>query len=63
MLQIGRSGVPFSISSIYLNPSSRTMALELTKPLTEMSTTNLPRDVKRGRRVNLTTSPISESNV
>jgi hypothetical protein len=37
------------------NPSSRTMALESTQPLTEMSTRNLPR-VKGDRRVRLTTS-------
>jgi hypothetical protein len=42
------------------NPSSRTMALGLTQPLTEMSTTNLP-GVKGGRRVRLTTT-LSSAN-
>jgi hypothetical protein len=37
------------------NPSSRTMALGLTQPLTEMSTRNLPGGVNDGRRVRLTT--------
>jgi hypothetical protein len=40
----------------WANPSSRTVALGLTQPLTEMSSRNLPA-VKRGRRVTLTTSP------
>jgi hypothetical protein len=43
------------------NPSSRTMLLESTQPLTEMSTRNLPGGVKNGRRVRLTTSPPSVS--
>jgi hypothetical protein len=38
------------------NHSSRTMVLELTQPLTEMSTMNLL-GVKRGRRVKLTSPP------
>jgi hypothetical protein len=46
MLQAGRSRVLFPMSSLDFfnlpNPSSRTMALGLTKPLTEMSTRNLP---------------------
>jgi hypothetical protein len=42
------------------NPSSRTMALGSTQPLTEMSTRNLP-GVKGGQIVNLTTSPPSVS--
>jgi hypothetical protein len=33
------------------NPSSRTMALGSTRPLTEMSTRNLPVGVKGGRRL------------
>jgi hypothetical protein len=37
------------------NPSSCTMALGLTQPLTQMSTRNLPGGVKGGRRVRLTT--------
>jgi hypothetical protein len=35
------------------------MALELTQPLSEMNTRNLPWGVKRGRGVKLTTSPPS----
>jgi hypothetical protein len=35
------------------------MALESTRPLTEMSTRNLPGELKGGRRVRLTTSPPS----
>jgi hypothetical protein len=42
------------------NHSSRTMALESTQPLTEMSTRNLP-GVKGGLRVRLTTLPPSVS--
>jgi hypothetical protein len=40
------------------NPSSRTMALGSTQPLTAMSTRNIPGG-KGGRRVRLTTSPPS----
>jgi hypothetical protein len=60
MLQAGRSRVQFPMRSLYFfnlpNPSSRTMALGSTQPLTEMSNRNLP-GVKGGRRVRLTTSP------
>jgi hypothetical protein len=42
------------------NPSSRTMALGSTQPLTEMRTRNFP-GVMKGRRVRLTTSPPSVS--
>jgi hypothetical protein len=46
MLQAGRSRVRFPMRpldiSIWPNPSSRTMVLGLTQPLTEMSTRNLP---------------------
>jgi hypothetical protein len=46
MLQAGRSRVRFPMRSldffIWPNPSSRTMALGSTQPLTEMSTRNLP---------------------
>jgi hypothetical protein len=43
------------------NPSSGTMALGSTQPLTEMSTRNFSGGVKGGRRVGLTTSPPSVS--
>jgi hypothetical protein len=42
-------------------PSSRTMALGSTQPLTEMSTRNLPAGVKGGWRMRLTTLPPSVS--
>jgi hypothetical protein len=42
------------------NPSSRTMDLRSTQPLTEMSTRNLPSGIGRSR-VRLTTSPSSGS--
>jgi hypothetical protein len=58
MLQAGRSRVRFQMRSLDLlhwpNPSSRTMTLGSTQPLTEMSTRNLP-GVKRGWGVRLTT--------
>jgi hypothetical protein len=41
MLQAGRSRVRFPML-LDFNPSSRTMALGSTQPLTEMSTRNLP---------------------
>jgi hypothetical protein len=44
LLQAGRSRVRFPVRSLFvinfLNPSSRTMALGSTQPLTEMSTRN-----------------------
>jgi hypothetical protein len=46
----------------WLNPSSRTVALESTQPLTEMSTRNLPGG-KGGRRGKLTCSPPSVSRL
>jgi hypothetical protein len=46
MLQAGRSRIRFSIRSLDFfnlpNPSSRTMALGSTQPLTEMSSKNFP---------------------
>jgi hypothetical protein len=53
MLQAGRSPVrvPDKVDSFNLpNPSSRTMALGSTKPLTEMSTSNFPGGKKRPAR-------------
>jgi hypothetical protein len=48
LLQAGRSRVPFQLKSLNCfnlsNPSSCTMFLRLTQPLTEMSTRNLPED-------------------
>jgi hypothetical protein len=44
------------------NPSSRTMALVLSQPLTEMSTRNLP-EVNGGQRVRLRTSLPSVSRL
>jgi hypothetical protein len=71
MLQTGRSRdrVPMRwIFSNLPNPSSRTMALGSTQPLTEMSTRNLKKKketwgVKDGRRVGLTTLPPSVSRL
>jgi hypothetical protein len=54
-------GVPKPRYFNWPNSSSRTMALELTQPLTEISTRNLPAGIKGGRRVRLTTSPTSVS--
>jgi hypothetical protein len=45
------------------NPSSRTMALVSTQPLTEESTRYLPGGVKGDRRVRLTTLPPSVSRL
>jgi hypothetical protein len=45
------------------NPSSRTMALGLTQPLTEMSTRNIPGGVKGSRCIRLATSPPSVSRL
>jgi hypothetical protein len=46
MLQAGRSSVRFPMRSLDFfnlpNPSSRTMALRSTQPLTEMSARNIP---------------------
>jgi hypothetical protein len=56
VLQAGRSWVPFR-SHWNFNPSSRTMALGSTQPLTEMSTRKLPGGKGRPARKadNLTT--------
>jgi hypothetical protein len=57
MLQTGRSRVCVPMRWIFFNwpnPSSRTMALGSTQPLTEMSTRKIPGGVKRGRRIRLT---------
>jgi hypothetical protein len=56
MVQAGRSQVRIPMKWIFFNipnPSSCTLALGSTQPLTEMSTRNLP-GVKGGRRVKLT---------
>jgi hypothetical protein len=47
---------------IWPNSSSRTMALGSTQPLREMSTRNLPGEVKGGRRIRLV-SILSRQNV
>jgi hypothetical protein len=50
MLQAGRSPVRVPDEEDFFklpNPSSRTMALGLTQPLTEMSTRNIPGGKKR----------------
>jgi hypothetical protein len=60
MLQAGRSPVriPEEVDFFNLpNPSSHTMALGSTQPLTEMSTRKFPGGKKSGRRVGLTTLP------
>jgi hypothetical protein len=64
MLQAGRSPVRVLGEVDFFNwpnPSSRTMALGLTQPQTEMSTRNLPGGY--GRRVGLTTLPPSVSRL
>jgi hypothetical protein len=66
MLQAGRSWVRFPMRSLNCfnlpTPSSHTTTLELTRPLTEISTRNLLDEgggvvVKGDRRVRMTTSP------
>jgi hypothetical protein len=66
MLQDGRSPVrvPDEVNFFNLpNPSSRTMALGLTQPLTEMSTRNLPGGKKRPARRADNLTVICEPNV
>jgi hypothetical protein len=68
MLQAGKSPVPFPMRPLNFffhlpSPSSRTVALESTQPLTEMSTRNLPGGKKGGRRVRLTASQPSVSRL
>jgi hypothetical protein len=58
MLQAGRSRMWIPMRSLnffsWPNPSSRTMALESTQPITEMRTRNLP-VIRVGQQVRLTT--------
>jgi hypothetical protein len=68
VLQAGRSRVRVPMRWIFSNlpnPSSRTMALGSTQPLTEMSTSDLPGGggVKGGRQVRLTILPPSVSRL
>jgi hypothetical protein len=66
MLQAGRSRVriPDEVEFFNLpNPSSRTMALGSTQPLTEMSTRDLPGDKKRPARRADNLAAIYEPNV
>jgi hypothetical protein len=67
MLQAGRSRVRVPMRWIFFfnlpNPSSHTMALGSTQPLTEMSTRNLPGGAKGGGRVSLKTLPSSVSRL
>jgi hypothetical protein len=66
MLQAGRSRVPFRMLSLSFfnlpNPSSRTMALEWTQPLTEISTRNIPvckgRPARKGNNLTAICEPI-----
>jgi hypothetical protein len=53
--------IPDGVTGIFhlRNPSGRTMALESTQPLTEMSTRNISWGSKGGRCVGLTTLPHS----
>jgi hypothetical protein len=65
--QAGTQQVRFPMRSLHFfnlpNPYSRTMALGLTQPLTEMSTRKCFWGVKSSRRVRLTTSPPSVSRL
>jgi hypothetical protein len=65
MLKAGRSPVRVLDDIDFFdlpNPSSRTMALRSTQPLTEMSTSNFP-GRKNDWRVGLTTLPSSMSRM
>jgi hypothetical protein len=42
MLQAGRSRVRFTMPLLFFSPSSRSIALVSTQPLTEMSNRNVP---------------------
>jgi hypothetical protein len=66
MLQAGRSSVqvPDEVDFFNLpNPSSRTMALGSTQPLTKMSTRNLPGGTKRPTRRAAKLAAICKPNV
>jgi hypothetical protein len=66
MLQAGRSPVPVPDEVNFfnlLNPSSRTMALGSTQPLTEISTKNVPGSKKRPARRADKFAVICEPNV
>jgi hypothetical protein len=67
VLQAGRSRARVPLRSLDFfnlpNPSSCTMTLGSTQPLTEMSTRTLLWGVKGGRRVRLTASPLSVSRL
>jgi hypothetical protein len=67
MLQAGRSPVriPDEVDFFFNlpNPSSRTMAMGLTQPLTEMSTWNLPGSKKRPAHRADNLAAICEPNV
>jgi hypothetical protein len=66
MLQAGSSPVrvPDEVNFFNLpNPSGRTMALESTQPLTEMSTRNSPGGKKRPARRDDNLAAICEPNV
>jgi hypothetical protein len=57
--------IPNEVTAVFnwCNPSSRTMALGSTQPLTEMSTRNIPPGVEGAWSVRLTTLPPSVSRL
>jgi hypothetical protein len=66
MLQAGRSPVRVPEEVIFFNlpsPSSHTMALGSTQPLTKMSTRNLPKSKERPARRAGNLAAICEPNV